>query len=425
MTEAAASPGPEPKAPAAAILGVPRNPVTRYRRQVVAIIAVGVMAVFAIALMIGFRPARPPAKTPSDPDKSATSGASLAGPDFGPLAKSYGDPNGPIGQAPPITSLPDGQTQTNAVNAAASVSPRASLSPDQQQAVDMAASARTANPFFAQGASGAGGSAAMAAMAAPASAGALPTGVNPSAPTAPAPITPQVSAASGGDRMLPASAIQNMQDQKRAFIDGAAQKSDYVLGAYQHPLSTFEVKAGSIIPAALITALNSDLPGEIIAQVTENVFDHVTGRTLLIPQGSRLVGKYDSQVAYGQNRALIVWTRIIMPDGRSIDLGVMTGADLSGASGLADRVNSHIGPMTRAIALSTAITVGGAIAENSAARSSGNLVLNDAAGGVSSQASQVGQRFVDRELNRQPTIMVRPGWPLTVLVSKDLILEPY
>jgi len=281
----------------------------------------------------------------------------------------------------------------------------------------MARNARTASPFFAHGSDGV-----PAPTQAPAYSGfplavpALAPGATPSGPA---------GGAGAADRMLPASAVQNMQDQKRAFIESAGQKADYVAGAYQHPVSPFEVKAGSIIPAALITALNSDLPGEIIAQVTEGVFDHATGRTLLIPQGARLVGKYDSQVAYGQNRALIVWNRIILPDGRSIDLGVMTGADLSGASGLADQVDSHISPMMRAIALSTAITVGGAIAENSAARSSGNLVLNDAAGGVSSQASQVGQRFVDRELNRQPTIKVRPGWPLTVLVSKDLVLEPY
>jgi type IV secretion system protein TrbI len=423
MSEAAAPRAPEPKAPAAAILGVPRNPVTRYRRQVVAIIGVGVLAVFAIALMIGFRPPKPAAKAPSDPDKTATAaGAGLAGPDFGPLAKSYGDPNGPIGQSPPPATLPNGAlAQPAAVPTPAAPAP--AVSPEQQQAVDMARIARTANPFFAQG----GGEPSPAAMAGMAATTATPAGgVGPVAAAAPTSIpTSTPSAAGSADRMLPASAIQNMQDQKRAFIEGAGQKNDYVLGAYQHPISPYEVKAGSIIPAALITALNSDLPGEIIAQVTENVFDHASGRTLLIPQGSRLVGKYDSQIAYGQNRALIVWTRIIMPDGRSIDLGAMTGADLSGASGLQDRVNSHIGPMTRAIALSTAITVGGAIAENSAARSSGNLVLNDAAGGVSSQASQVGQRFVDRELNRQPTIMVRPGWPLTVLVSKDLILEPY
>jgi type IV secretory pathway VirB10-like protein len=415
MSQTAPAGGPAPKAPAAAILGVPRNPVTRYRRQVVAAIAVTILVAFVIALLIGFRPPKPVAKGPSDPDKTATPGGSLAGPDFGTLAKSYGDPNGPIGQAPPVTGLPASET---AGPASAPGSPaRAAPTPEQQQARDMAQSARTASPFFAPGA-GAGG----------ASPSAAPAAAAPSY-TFPAPATPATSASgqtgASADRMLPASAIQNMQDQKRAFVETAGQKNDYVAGAYQHPISPYEVKAGAIIPAALITALNSDLPGEIIAQVTEGVYDHATGRTLLIPQGARLVGKYDSQVAYGQNRALIVWTRIILPDGRSIDLGVMTGADLSGASGLADQVDSHISPMLRAIALSTAITVGGAIAENSAARSSGNLVLNDAAGGVSSQASQVGQRFVDRELNRQPTIKVRPGWPLTVLVSKDLVLEPY
>ena len=92
-----------------------------------------------------------------------------------------------------------------------------------------------------------------------------------------------------------------------------------------------------MIPAALITAINSDLPGEVIAQVTEPVYDHATGRTVLIPQGSRLIGQYDSQVAYGQERALIAWNRVIMPNGRSINIGSMTGADLTGASGLHDR----------------------------------------------------------------------------------------
>ena len=411
MSNTSAAP-PAPKAPAAAILGVARNPVTRYRRQVVAGLAVVVIVIFAIALMIGFRPPRPAPKPTTDAS-TTPSGASLAGPDFGNLAKSYGDPNGPVGQAPPATTLPTAQGAAGAAPARAAAAP--SLTPDEQQSRDMARTARTASPFFAQGADG--GQA--RASAPPQSAYAYPA-------PAPAPGAPTPASAGSGQQMLPASAVQNMQDQKRAFIESASTaKADYVAGGELHPISPFEVKAGSIIPAALVTALNSDLPGEIIAQVTQSVYDHATGRTILIPQGARLVGRYDSQVAYGQNRALIVWTRIIMPDGRSIDLGGMTGADLSGASGLHDKVDTHIGAITRAIALSTAITIGGAVAENSAARSSGNLVLNDAAGGVSSQASQVGQRFVDRDLNRQPTIIVRPGWPLTVLVSKDLVLEPY
>ena len=107
------------------------------------------------------------------------------------------------------------------------------------------------------------------------------------------------------------------------------------------------MKAGTVIPAALITALNSDLPGEVIAQVTEPVYDHVTGRTVLIPQGSRLIGQYDSQIAYGQQRALIAWNRIIMPDGRSINIGSMSGADLSGAAGLQDRVDDHCWQLAR------------------------------------------------------------------------------
>lgn len=228
-----------------------------------------------------------------------------------------------------------------------------------------------------------------------------------------------------GGPPLPASAIQNMQGEKRAFIAGAGSRDDYLASPYLRPLSPYELKAGSIIPAALVTGLNSDLPGDVVAQVSQPVFDHATGRHLLIPQGARLLGRYDSQVASGQNRVLVVWTRIIMPDGRSINIGSMSGTDIRGETGLSDRVDTHIGPLTRAIALATAITVGGSVAQNAGARSSGNLVLNDAAGGIASSASQVGQRFVDRDLNRQPTLRVRPGWPVRVLVNRDIILEPY
>jgi type IV secretion system protein VirB10 len=180
-----------------------------------------------------------------------------------------------------------------------------------------------------------------------------------------------------------------------------------------------------VIPAALITAINSDLPGEIIAQVTEPVYDHVTGRTVLIPQGSKLIGQYDSQVAYGQARALIAWNRIVMPDGRSINIGAMGGADLSGAAGLKDRVDGHFWQLARGILLSTVFSVGAASAQDASSRSSGSFVLNSAGTGVSAEAQQVGQQITSRDLNRQPTITVRAGWPLRVLVNKDMILAPY
>jgi type IV secretion system protein VirB10 len=224
----------------------------------------------------------------------------------------------------------------------------------------------------------------------------------------------------------PAPDVQpaNGQGAKRQFLAGA-KADDYLANPLRGPASPWEVKAGTVIPAALITAINSDLPGEIIAQVTEPVYDHVTGRTVLIPQGSKLIGQYDSQVAYGQARALIAWNRIVMPDGRSINIGAMGGADLSGAAGLKDRVDGHFWQLARGILLSTVFSVGAASAQDASSRSSGSFVLNSAGTGVSAEAQQVGQQITSRDLNRQPTITVRAGWPLRVLVNKDMILAPY
>ena len=215
------------------------------------------------------------------------------------------------------------------------------------------------------------------------------------------------------------------QDEKRAFA-GQAQTEDYIRGRLEAPRSPYEVKAGTIIAAALVTALNSDLPGEIVAQVTEPVYDHVTGRFLLIPQGARLIGRYDSQVAFGQNRALIAWTRIIFPNGYSINIGAMEGADETGASGLTDRVNHHWGTVAAGVAVSSILAAGTAVATEAAGNdSSGVTIINTGAGTAATDASRVGDRIVDKALDRQPTIQVRAGFPLRVLVSKDIILEPY
>lgn len=216
----------------------------------------------------------------------------------------------------------------------------------------------------------------------------------------------------------------NGQGQKARFAANA-KADDYLANPLRAPESPWEVKAGTVIPAALLTAINSDLPGEIIAQVTEPVYDHVTGRTVLIPQGSRLIGKYDSQIAYGQERALIAWTRIVMPNGTSINIGSMEGGDLAGASGLKDQVDGHFWQLARGIMLSTVFSVGAASAQDASARSSGSFVINSAGAGVANEAQQVGQQITSRDLNRQPTIKVRAGWPLRVLVSKDMILAPY
>ena len=176
---------------------------------------------------------------------------------------------------------------------------------------------------------------------------------------------------------------------------------------------------GQAMPAALVTGINSDLPGQVIGQVTEPVYDTVTGRHLLIPQGSKLVGRYDSVIAYGQSRALIVWSRIILPDGSSIRIENLPATDTAGYSGLADRVDNHTLRMFSAAALSSLISVGAELSndDDRIARA-----LRDA---VQDGASRAGDEVLRRQLSVQPTITIRPGWRLRILVQQDLVLRPY
>jgi type IV secretion system protein VirB10 len=387
---------PSPKVSADSLLGAPRRPITRYRPAVLAGGLLVVLLLVGLGFAIAFggshrsRSAAPAAEVerPEAPPTPDLKGAPIS------YADSAAQPGGPGS-----LSLADTAGAASAAPAGASGAPVAppAPTPEQQHYADQARSAHEGGPFFGVPANPVG------AAADAVSAAGLPVAV---APAAPPPAAPALSA-------------------KQQFAAGAKIAEDYAAGVEQEPRSPHEVKAGSIIPAALVTGLNSDLPGEVIAQVTETVYDHVSGQTVLIPQGARLIGQYDSQASYGQNRVLLVWNRLIFPDGRSINIGTMTGTDLTGASGLSDRVDTHLPVLLRAVGLSTLITVGGAVAQNAAARSSGNLVLEDSAGGVSQSASQVGDRFIDRDLARQPTLMVRPGFRVNVLVSRDLVLEPY
>ena len=182
--------------------------------------------------------------------------------------------------------------------------------------------------------------------------------------------------------------------------------------------------AGTVIAASLVTGLNADLPGFVIAQVTENVFDTVSGRYLLIPQGSRLVGKYDNVVAFGQERALVVWHRIIRPDGSSIVIDNLPATDTGGYAGLEDQVDPHTWKLLKGVALATVLGVGSQLAVGTTSSGDSDLVkaLQQS---VQSTTNRAGQRLVERNLNVQPTITVRPGWPLRVIVHKDLVLRPY
>jgi type IV secretion system protein TrbI len=178
-----------------------------------------------------------------------------------------------------------------------------------------------------------------------------------------------------------------------------------------------------VIPAALVTGLHSDLPGQITAQVTESIFDTPTGRSLLIPQGARLIGSYDSQVAFGQSRVLLVWTRLILPNGRSIVLERQPGADTAGNAGLQDEVDHHWGELFKAGLLSTLLSVGAEL--GSGAGNSDSAVLQALRRGAGESLNQTGQQIVRRNLNMQPTLTIRPGFPVRVIVNRDLVLEPY
>lgn len=218
----------------------------------------------------------------------------------------------------------------------------------------------------------------------------------------------------------PEDASPNGQAAKRAFLKDDGDRRAVSAERLVPPPSPYLVQAGSVIAAALITGLRSDLPGQITAQVTQNVYDSPTGRILLIPQGSKLIGAYDSSVSFGQSRVLLAWARLILPDGRSIALERQPGADAAGYAGLEDGVNNHWGKLFKAALLSTMLSVG---SEAGTSQSENNLAQALRAGAANG-FSQAGQQIVERELNIQPTLTIRPGFPVRVIVTRDLVLAP-
>jgi len=213
----------------------------------------------------------------------------------------------------------------------------------------------------------------------------------------------------------------NAQQRKLDFVGQRDGSSDLNPHALTPAASPYTVSAGSIISASLITGLNSDLPGLVTAQVTENTYDSVTGRILLIPQGSRLIGSYDSVVAFGQRRALVVWQRIILPDGSSIRIDNLPAADTAGYAGLSDRIDRHTWQLLKGVALSTLLGVG---TELSFGSSESDLVraIRES---TQQSGARAGGQLVTRNLDSQPTLRVRPGWPLRVVVHKDIVLRPW
>ena len=237
-------------------------------------------------------------------------------------------------------------------------------------------------------------------------------------------LTDVATALSGGESSQPASLLSeedpNHQGRKLGFLQGGPDTSIYNPFPLETPASPYQLMAGTVIAASLITGLNSDLPGQIIAQVTQPVYDTVTGRHLLIPQGSRLIGTYDSVVAFGQSRALVVWQRLIMPDGSSIVIDNLPATDRAGYAGLEDEVDFHTWRIIKGIALSTMFAIGSELAFDS----EGDLV-EALRRGTQNPINRAGDRLVERNINVQPTITIRPGYPLRIIVNKDIVLRPY
>ena len=219
------------------------------------------------------------------------------------------------------------------------------------------------------------------------------------------------------------TAVQNRQDQKEAFLKGGSTETRNS-GNLKMPSSPYQVMAGTVIAGALVTGIKSDLPGDVIATVTEPVYDTATGKFLLIPQGSRILGKYNSQVSYGQSRVQVVWNRIILPDTSSLTLDNLVGTDPAGYSGLEDGVDYHWSRIVAGAALTTMLGVGAELAapEN---RQDGNRIVIAGRDSAQDSINQVGQEMTRRNMNIQPTLTERPGLPVRIIANRDLVLRPY
>ena len=228
---------------------------------------------------------------------------------------------------------------------------------------------------------------------------------------------------SSNGQITDASRDQNLNEQgdKKYFLKNEESNAAYLGNFEEDPISPYEVKAGTIIPGIMITGINSDLPGSIVGQVRESVFDTVSGNYLLIPQGTKIFGTYDSNVTWGQNRSLIVWQRLIFPNGKSINLSNMPGVDLTGQAGFSDKVNNHFSTLLKGVVLTSITGAGSAIVtndenndyESEAAKAAGIAIIN------------VGNNFAEKALGRQPTIEIRAGYRFNIMVNSDMILTPY
>ena len=421
-----------------------REPVVSVNKRTVAVVVGGLCTLVVLTLMWGTSaPVADPEKARAEPVRSvATPTAAMRLPtsysetdprDFGPLSYASLVPD-PDAEVEDVPVEPDPAAPAASVSAGGAGAP---LGPQTQTAADLFEPAVPPGPTAAevaallarveaiQLANDAANDAAFRSgvfFAAPVVAddrGEDLFGAGPGGAGAPGGIVPPLSPLVA--ERVP-TVDTNLQLEKRAFTDGGGGGVRPVLPErLLPPASPYTLHAGDTISASLLTAINSDLPGRIVAQVTSPVYDSVTGRHLLVPQGARLLGSYDSLVSNGQDRALLVWERLVFPDGSSLVLDAMLGTDATGAAGVKDKVDHHLDRLLGGVLLSTAISYGANSARDRDRGRDEDLIGDS----IAQESSRVGGRIVDRALSVQPTIKIRQGARVRVLVEEDLLLEPY
>ena len=227
-------------------------------------------------------------------------------------------------------------------------------------------------------------------------------------------------------KIIDAYQLQNGQSEKQQFMQNQRRVKPHISQQrVEAALSPYQLMAGTILPATLLTGINSDLPNQIIAKIRRPVFDSVSGNYLLIPQGASLIGEYDANVTYGQNRVLIAWQRIIFPNGKSLNLEGQPGADLAGMAGLKDKVDQHTFKLFSSALLMSVFNVAGQLSSSpnkTNAPSATQLIT----GAIAQQVSQTGAQLIAKQMNVQPTLVIRPGMNFNVLLTRDFVLPgPY
>ena len=217
---------------------------------------------------------------------------------------------------------------------------------------------------------------------------------------------------------------------KEAFFSRAERDSSWILPHTRTAGQPLELKTGTVIPSVMVTGINSDLPGNIIAQVSQNVLDTATGRNLLVPQGAKLFGVYDSRVIYGQERVLVAWNRLVFPDGSAVTLGAMPGSDMAGNAGYTDKVNNHYLRIFGSAILMSMITGSMSYSmdslDNSGGDSDNPTLQNEMGAALASQLGQATLQLLQKNLNIKPTLEIRPGYQFNIIVTKDVVFkQPY